>query len=292
MGPLTKLVEERSDVTEDDLLRFFDKQSELHSPVWLLIVGLLLGGGSLGIFQLIREAGTASSTLTGVWFQAYLIMFIIVLLLIPMGLAVLIFYIVNYNPFNVQGMLMRDYMDARAKLRDKLKSNERKSAEATETTKPESAGEQTPEPSKELGLERVKFFWDYHRSHLTSRLVIIFSALVAVATIANTMVASPIIRLSPIAEVGVLSLMFVFIMFELADVLFRMKQLASKTEKLLGDISKGNPVPSLTKLCGIEYEPKSGWDELARVNPRLKAELIILMALAILLLYLGFGGVV
>lgn len=120
-GTLTQLVEDRSDVTQADLEKFFDKQSDLHSPIWLVIVGFLLGGGITGLIQLVRESSTIPSNLPTSLILAYLALFIMVLFLIPVAVGLLIVYILRYNPFAVQKMIIEDYLEAKAKLREKLK---------------------------------------------------------------------------------------------------------------------------------------------------------------------------
>ncbi len=140
-GTLTRLVEKRSDVTPEDLRKFFDKQSDLHSPVWLLIVGLLLGGGSIGFVQFIREASSVPSTLPTYLLLPYLILFIILLFLVPLAIGLLLVYVVKYNPFSAQERIMEDYLDARAKLKEKSKLPDGKASKnttlANTTEKPE-----------------------------------------------------------------------------------------------------------------------------------------------------------
>src|SRR3989442_9076291 len=176
-GPLSRLVDERSDVTLGDLEKFFEKQSDVYSPVWLLLAGLVLGGGTVGILELIKQGSVVPSPLTGVWIGVYIVAFWTAVAFILIGLAIVGYAIIRYNPLKVQELLVQDYLDAKAKLRKRLEDPAEEAREDTaldlkkdvsEPKKPTISGK------NDFGIEKVKFYWDYERSRLTSLLIMIF----------------------------------------------------------------------------------------------------------------------
>ncbi len=81
----------------------------------------------------------------------------------------------------------------------------------------------TASQKRDLEMEKLRFFWDYERSILNSVLVIIFSGVVAAATILNVQVASPVIRLSPFYEDSALFLFLTGALFYIARLVIRFK---------------------------------------------------------------------
>jgi amino acid transporter len=291
-GTLTKLVEERTDVTPEDLEKFFEKQSDVFSPVWLLLAGLILGGGTVGLVELIKEGSVIPPSFTGVWIIVYNVIFWVAVAFILLGLVIVGYFIVRYNPLTVQQFLMRDYLDAKAKLKDRLRQSPQDVPNLPSEPVPVKSEPFNAATTGENGhaMEKVKFYWDFERNRLTSTVVLIFSAFVAIVTILNAQVASSVIRLNPFAEVGALVLIFVYLVWQISRVGFRMNKLVHQTDRLLTKATEGGTIPSLRELCGIEYESKSGWDHLLRDDPQAKIEIVVLIIIGAFLLYLGFGG--
>ncbi len=65
--------------------------------------------------------------------------------MIPAGVGILAVYIVKYNPFDVQAMLMRDYLEARRTLREKSRPIEDKPVVNTRSQKKEELEAETSE---------------------------------------------------------------------------------------------------------------------------------------------------
>ncbi len=123
-GTLVRLVERRTDLTPDDLEKFYEKHCDLYAAVWVLLAGLVLGGGSVGLIELIKEGSTVPAFLGGIGILAYNIVFWFAVCLVFAGLGIVGYFVVRYNPLSAHELFIDDYLSARAILAEKTKPSE------------------------------------------------------------------------------------------------------------------------------------------------------------------------
>jgi hypothetical protein len=151
-----------------------------------------------------------------------------------------------------------------------------------ETSEPTPAVNETPkseEPNKDIEREKLRYYWDYERSNFTQMLVILFSALIGVATILNAQVASPIIHLNVFYEDAALLVVFAYLGYRLMRIIYRFHEAVVRTNDYLIELDSGKAnIPSLRELCGITTDPSADWKE---VSSWWKSRGIILIAIAV-----------
>lgn len=158
----------------------------------------------------------------------------------------------NCQPLGVLDKLMEDKV-----VEDK---------ETREPTPPAatSTSEAQKSEGKSIDAEREKlgYFWDYERSHFTQSIVLLFSALIAVATILNAQVASPIIKLNVFYEDAALLIVFAFLVPRLIRVIYRFDKAVVRTNDYLIELNSGKfDIPSLRVLCDVKSDPSKDWEK-------------------------------
>ena len=132
---------------------------------------------------------------------------------------------------------------------------------------------------RETEREKLRYYWDYERSNFTQMLVLLFSALIGVATILNAQVASPIIRLNVFYEDAAILVVFAYLGYRLMGVIYRFNKAVVSTNDYLIVLDSGKVnIPSLRELCGITTDPSEDWKE---VSSWWKSRGIILIAIAV-----------
>lgn len=142
---------------------------------------------------------------------------------------------------------------------------------------------------RDLETEKVRFYWDYHRSSLMTQLVAIFSGFVGISTILMAMVASPVIRLHSFVQAGVIVLAILPISYYLTRVSVGLRKLVLDTDRIVKRLEDaGNTVEDLKTLCEVTKEPRTVRKEFEALFPWGEAGIILLVLAAILLIYFGF----
>jgi hypothetical protein len=150
---------------------------------------------------------------------------------------------------------------------------------------PQSQGASQP---RDVETEKLKFFWDYERSILTSSLVMIFSAFIAAGTILNTQVASSVIHLSPYYEDSALLVIFAVVLRYLARLTMRFKRLVVKADGLLSELRAGKTITSLRELCEVKSEPTSIKNEIALEYGKYAIPALLVLAVAFFIIGILF----
>ena len=170
------------------------------------------------------------------------------------------------------------------------------------------------EPQDDLDKEKVRMFWDYHKTRIYTSLTMTISAFVAIFVILNAInlagkvpsAVHPRFRtpwittivfgafaaimpaflnidvLSELVNIGTL-LAFTIVC---AGVLVKDKKLVIETDALMRKLAKHEPIPPLKELLKVE-EPTTFWEEYRKAFGVTRKTIILLTVVLIVLLLLG-----
>jgi hypothetical protein len=273
-----KLVRSDRRITTEDLRLLFEKDLEHISSYWIFAVGALVGLLAYALGNVTALGPNALSVYQGK-------IATIVALSTAAGIMLFLF-VVDWE--RVSRSDFRYFIEAKAEIEFAKRSEStgqpvsHNSEESPMESKADVNHETQPTDSVELQRERLRFYWDYERSHFTQLLVLLFSVLIGAATILNAQVASPIIHLNVYYEDAVLLVVFAFVGQRLPRVIFQFRKTVFLTDGYLKDMGS---LPDLRELCGVKTDPSTDWQGLESFWKR---EGRILIAIGVILfVYLG-----
>lgn len=278
-----KLIRSDNRITLDDIKLLFEKDLDHASAYWLFAVGAIIGFLTYGLGTLSALGKNALLTTEGS--SAFL-----VVITATVGITVFV-YIVNWE--KVSRTSFSYYIEARSELEARAKNVQSPSQAKSEglalTTSTPQAGERSeisPDEKREIEKEKMRLAWDYVKSFEQSKLVIVFSAFVAIATILTTLTINQ--KITPPSEVGAMLGAFVVILYYMMDIRVGLRSLVIQTDDRMTDLERGNSIGSFKALCQVESKPQSSWQELYRIFPGGKVGVIFVAILAIVLVGWGF----
>ena len=134
----------------------------------------------------------------------------------------------------------------------------------------------------ELERMKVQFYWDYNRSRIFALLTIMFSGLVGIMVILNSLRVSNLI--TPVLEILViLVLLPLYLDWIVRGNVIPLKRLVIETNRLLVELTKTGRVKNLTELLRVE-SPISLWKEYRRSLTPWNVLLIGIMIFAVFVL--------
>ena len=146
------------------------------------------------------------------------------------------------------------------------------------------------EPQDDLDKEKVRMFWDYHKTRTYTSLTLMISLFVAAVVILNAINLAGRVpfQLVLIVAYGVTVLYFPF--FLIKGVLVKDKKLVIETDALMQKLAKHEPLPPLKELLKVE-EPTTFWEEYKKLFGVSRNRIILVTVVLIGLLILGFLGI-
>jgi len=142
------------------------------------------------------------------------------------------------------------------------------------------------EPQDDLDKEKVRMFWDYHKTRIYTSLTMTISAFVAIFVILNAInLAGKVpFQLVLVAYYAVTMLYLPY--FLIKGVLVKDKKLVIETDALMRKLAKHEPIPPLKELLKVE-EPTTFWEEYRKAFGVTRKTIILLTVVLIVLLLLG-----
>lgn len=166
-------------------------------------------------------------------------------------------------------------------MEDKVVDDKEEHKAVPTATTPANEAPKSVEQKIDLEREKLGYFWDYERSQFTQGIVLLFSALIAVATILNAQVASSIIKLNVFYEDAALLLVFGFLIPRLMRVIYRFDKSVVRTNDYLIELYSGKSnIPSLRELCNVEGDPSAEWERF-RSFWKVKGKILLAIGVAI-----------
>ncbi len=146
------------------------------------------------------------------------------------------------------------------------------------------------EPQNDLDREKVRMFWDYHKTRTYTSLTLMISLLVGAIVILNAINLAGRVPVQAVLIVTWFVMVIYFPIFLIKGVLIKNKKLVIETDALMQKLAKHEPLPPLKELLKVE-EPSTLWIEYKKLFGLSKNQIFLLTVLLIALLVLGLLGI-
>ena len=146
------------------------------------------------------------------------------------------------------------------------------------------------EPQDDLDKEKVRMFWDYHKTRTYTSLTMMISVFVAILVILNAINLAGKVPYQLILVVTYSVTVLYLPYFLIKGVLVKDKKLVIETDALMQKLAKHDPLPPLKDLLKVE-EPSTFWEEYKKLSGLSRNRILLVTILLIVLLILGYLGI-
>src|SRR5881296_863489 len=120
------------------------------------------------------------------------------------------------------------------------------------------------ESQDDLDKEKLRMFWDYHKTRTYTSLTLMISLYIAAVVILNAVNLAGKVPYQIVLFVGYAVTVLYLPFFLIKGVLVKDKKLVIETDALMQKLAKHEPLPPLKELLKVE-EPTTFWEEYKKL---------------------------
>jgi len=147
-----------------------------------------------------------------------------------------------------------------------------------------------PPDTYDLDKEKVRMFWDYHKTRTYTFLTVTISVFVGLIVILNAVLLAGKVPYPIIVGVGYFATILYFPYFLIKGVWVKNKKLVIETDSLIQKLAKHEAIPPLKELLKVE-EPAPFWEEYKKLFGWSRNRIIAVTGVLVVLIILAILGI-